>query len=136
MSYGTVAGWIAYAAARGTTVADNPASAQALQRGADHIRFAWVARFLPGYDENSAGVEEATYEAATLELATPGLFAGTFTPAQQKILTGVGQIRWSTTGDTDTTDAWANATPTSVKVAAILSPYMPGKYQFGLKAIG
>jgi hypothetical protein len=136
MGYGTVTGWISYAAARGQTVADDPASAAALQRAADHIRFAWVEQFLPGYDADSANVEEATYEAATLELATPGLFAGTFTPAQQKVLTEVKGIKWTPITGTDSDDAFANATPTSIKIAAMLSRYMPGKLNVSIKAVG
>lgn len=132
----TLAGWIAYASARGLTVADEPASEQALVRGADYIAFHYVAQFLPGYDASSANVDEATYEAAALELATPGFWTASFTPAQQKVLTGVGDIRWTVSGSTDSSDAWANATPTSTKIAAMLSQYMPGKYQIGLSAVG
>jgi hypothetical protein len=136
MAYGTVTGWIAYAAARGQIVADNAASAAALQRAADHIRFAYVAKFLPGFDADSDNVEEATYEAAALELATPGLFSGTFTPAQQKVLTEVKGIKWTPIMGTDSDDSFANATPTSVKIAAMLDRYMPGKHLIGLRAIG
>jgi hypothetical protein len=132
----TIAGWIAYAAARGATVVNNAASAAALVRGEDHIRFHYVARFLPGYDETAPNVEEAIYEAAALELATPGFFSTAFTPAQQKTLTRAGSIAWTVTGSTDSTDAWANATPTSTKIAAMLAPYMQGKFSIGLKAVG
>ena len=132
----TVAGWITYAGLRGLVVADEPASEQALVRGVDHIMFHYVAKFLPGFDETSPNVEEAMYEAAALELATPGFFTTSFTPAQQKALTKVGSIAWTVTGSTDSADAWANATPTSTKIAAMLAPYMPGKYQIGLRAVG
>lgn len=132
----TLAGWITYAAARGLTVASASASEQALVRAADYIRFHYVAKFLPGYDETSPNVDEAIYEAAALELTTPGFWTNTFTPAQQKVLTGVGDIRWTVTGSTDSADAWANASPTSTKIAAMLAPYMPSKYQIGLKTVG
>jgi hypothetical protein len=136
MSYGTVAGWITYAAARGVTVADTAASAAALQRAADYIRYHYVAQFLPPHDETAPEVEPATYEAAAYELAEPGFFAKTYTPAQQKVLTGVEGIRWTVTGSTDSADAWANAAPTVTKVAAMLDPYMPGKYRVGVRALG
>lgn len=132
----TLAGWITYAGLRGLVVADEPASEQALVRGADYIRFHYIAQFLPGYDETSPNVDEAIYEAAALELTTPGFWTTTFTPAQQKVLTGVDTIRWTVTGGTDSADAWANASPTSTKIAAMLARYMPGKYQIGLKAVG
>lgn len=128
--------WITYAAARGLTVANAPASEQALVRAQDYILYHYVSQFLPGYGADSPYVDEATYEAAALELATPGFFTTSFTPAQQKVLTGVGDIRWTVTGSTDSADAWANATPTSTKIAAMLDRYMPGKFQIGLKAVG
>ena len=132
----TLEGWIAYAALRGLTVADEPASEQALVRGTDYIRFNYVAQFLPGYDETSPYVDDATYEAAALELATPGFWTSTFTPSQQKVLTGVGEIRWTVTGGSDSNNAWTNASPTSTKIAAMLAPYMPGRFQIGLRAVG
>jgi hypothetical protein len=132
----TLAGWIAYAALRGLTVVDEPASAQALVRGEDYIRFNYIAKFLPGYDDTSPNVDEATYEAAALELAAPGFWTTTFTPSQQKVLTGVGDIKWTVIGSTDSNDAWANASPTSTKIAAMLAPYMPGRFSIGLTAVG
>lgn len=132
----TLAGWIAYAALRGLVVAEGPASEQALVRGSDYIRFTYIARFLPGYDETSPNVDEAIYEAAALELATPGFWTTSFTPSQQKVLTGVDTIKWTVIDSVDSNDAWANATPTSTKIAAMLAPYMPGRFQIGLKAVG
>lgn len=132
----TLAGWIAYAALRGTTVANDSDSEAALVRAQDYIRYNYIAKFLPGYDETSPYVDEATYEAATFELATPGFWSTTFTPAQQKVLTGVGDIRWTVTGSTDSVDVWVDASPTSTKIAAMLAPYMPGKYRVGLSAVG
>lgn len=123
----TVAGWIAYAGLRGQVVMDEPASEQALVRATDHIMFHYVAKFLPEFDETSPNVDEAVYEAAALELATPGFFTKSFTPSQQKVLTGAKGITWTVTGSTDSADAWANATPTSTKIAAMLAPYMPRK---------
>jgi hypothetical protein len=132
----TLAGWIAYAGLRGLVVASNAASEQALVRGSDYILFHYVAKFMPGFDATSPNVDEAIYEAAALELATPGFFTKSFTPAQQKVLTGAGSIRWSVVEGSDSSDAWANATPTSTKIAAMLARYMPGKFLIGLKSIG
>jgi hypothetical protein len=132
----TLAGWIAYAALRGLTVANETASEQALVRGTDYIRFNYINKFLPGYDETSPYVDDAIYEAAAFELTTPGFWTSTFTPSQQKVLTRAGDIGWTVTGGTDSNDAWINASPTSTKIAAMLSPYMPGRFQIGLKAIG
>lgn len=132
----TLAGWTTYAGLRGTTVANEAASEQALVRGTDYIMFNYVAKFLPGYDETSPNVDEAIYEAAALELTTPGFWTSTFTPSQQKVLTGVDTIKWTMTGGVDSNDAWANASPTSTKIAAMLAPYMPGRFQIGLSAVG
>jgi len=132
----TLAGWTTYAGLRGLVVANETTSEQALVRAADYIRFHYVEQFLPGYDETSPNVDEATYEAAAFELTTPGFWTTTFTPAQQKVLTGAGEIRWTVTGSTDSADAWANASPTSTKIAAMLDRYMPGKYRVGLRAVG
>ena len=132
----TLAGWISYAALRGLTVANEPASEQALVRGQDYINYNYISRFLPGYDETSPYVDEAIYEASAFELATPGFWTTTFTPAQQKTLTKVGEISWTVSGSTDSDEAWVNASPTSTKIAAMLARYTPGKFQVGLKAVG
>lgn len=95
MLYGTVADWITYAAARGLTVVDEPASEQALQRASDYIRTRYVLRFLPEYDGTEDEVEEATYIAAAFELSDPGFWAKTFTPSQVKVLTEVKGIKWT-----------------------------------------
>lgn len=132
----SLADWITYAGLRGLTVANETASDQALVRATDYIAYNYVAQFLPGYDVDSPYVDEATYEAAALELTTPGFWTTTFTPAQQKVLTGVDTIRWTVTGGSDSSDAWANASPTSTKIAAMLSAYMPGRFMIGLSAVG
>lgn len=94
----TVAGWIAYAADRGDVVADDTPSAAALVRAQDYILHTYIRKFSAGYDADSDYVDEATYIAAGLELATPGFFTKTFTPDQQKILTEVKGIKWTATG--------------------------------------
>lgn len=117
----TVAGWIAYAAARGDTVTDDAASAAALVRAQDYILHHYVTRFAEGFSAASDYVDEAIYEAANLELATPGFFSRTYTPDQQKVLTEVQGIKWTVRGEASGSDA---ATPVSTKIEAMLRPYM------------
>jgi hypothetical protein len=122
--YGTLADWRAYAAARGNTAptdaADDLAGA-ALQRASDHIQYRYVANLIPGYDDTLAVVEPATYEAANLELATPGFFSKTYTPAEQKVLTAVGPLKWTVTGDAKST---YGASPVSTLIEAMFEPYV------------
>jgi hypothetical protein len=107
MAYGTVADWQEYASARGNTApsaADAGTASAALERASDYMRARYVLRLAEGYDETHADVIEATYIAASLELDTPGLFGGAYKPADAKVLTGVGELRWdrmpgSRTGD-------------------------------------
>ena len=117
----TVAGWISYAAARGDTVADDVDSAAALVRATDYVTFHYVSRFAAGYDLTSPNVDEAIYEAAKLELAKPGFFNKTFTPAEQKVLVQVDSIRRQPVGDMSGSVA---AMPVSAKIEAMLRPYM------------
>ena len=116
----TVADWITYAALRGLTVTDDAASAQALTRASDYIRTRYVLRFSNEYDIDSAQAVEATYIAAAYELKTPGFWAKTFTPSQVKVLTGVGEIKWSVV-DTGMKGADAQL-PTSPAIDALLIP--------------
>ncbi|UOA14517.1 hypothetical protein [Sulfitobacter dubius] len=117
----TVEGWIAYAALRGDTVADDQASAAALVRGQDYIDLHYVNRFGSAVRVDEKIVEKAIYEAAKLELATPGFWSKTYTPNQQKVLTAVGEIKWTVRGDASGPDA---ATPVSTKIDSMLRPYM------------
>lgn len=120
----SLVGWRAYAAARGNqapTVAADDVAGAALVRASDHIRYAYVARLLPGYDESLAVVEPATYEAANLELATPGFFSKVFTPGEQKVLTQAGDIKWTVVGDASKPGA---ATPVSTLIEAMFAPYL------------
>lgn len=89
----SVSGWIDYAALRGTVVADNTASAQALQRARDYIRTRYMIRL--GLDDDDANVIEATYIAAGYDLASPNFWQKTYTPAQAKVLTQAGKIQWT-----------------------------------------
>jgi hypothetical protein len=135
---GTIAGWRTYASERGSTAptyaADDLATA-ALVRASDHILYSYVASFLPGYDETLPIVTLAAYEAALLELATPGFFSATYTPSQQKVLTEVKGIRW-TMKDASTDVDRDEAVPVSTKVEAMLRPYLARKFRIGLSAVG
>lgn len=117
----TVTGWIAYAAERGDTVADDADSAAALVRASDYITYHYVTRFGSAVTVDQDVVDKATYEAANLELATPGFWTKTFTPDQQKVLTQVGDIKWQVRGDASGSQA---ATPVSTKIEAMLRPYL------------
>ena len=108
--YGDLSGFRAYALARGDsapTDASDLLATAALVRASDMIRLRYVPNLLAGYgvDFIPAGsvlplVEEAAYIGASFELTTPGFFSRTYTEAEQKVLTGVGQIKWTVTGST------------------------------------
>lgn len=125
MSLGTVDGWIAYAAASGGVVESNDVSSQALVRAQRYINAIYITRFIAPADENSDGVEDAVYEAAKLELATPNFFNRTFTPAQQRVLTGVDSIRWTVVTPNSRNRAGAQASPISTIIDGLLSRYLP-----------
>lgn len=143
--YGTIAGWRAYALARGDnkpTDAEAGIATAALTRASDYIRFRYVANLLPGYgiDFTPAGytlplVEEAAYIAASFELATPGFFSKTYTSSEQKVLTEVKGIKWSVTGNSSKTYA---AMPASTLIEALFEPYItdPDASGFLLLSIG
>lgn len=117
----TVEGWIAYAGLRGDTVADDQASAAALVRGQDYIDFHYVNRFGSAVKVDEETIDKAIYEAAKLDLAAPGFWSKTYTPDQQKVLTAVGEIKWTVRGDASGPDA---ATPVSTKIDSMLRPYL------------
>lgn len=131
MTYGTLAGWRAYAAARGDnapTAASDATALAALVRGSDMIRLRYVANLLAGYGVNFVPVgsdlplvEEGAYIAASLELANPGFFSTTYTAAEQKVLTEVKGIKWTVTGETGGTYA---AMPVSTLIEALFEPYI------------
>lgn len=129
--YGTLAEWRAWATARGNSAPTDATDADAtaaLVRASDYVRLRYVANLLPGYDVSlqPAGfdyplVDEATYIAAVLELTTAGFFSKTYTASEQKVLTGVGSIRWTVTGDADKT---YGAMPVSTLIEAMFEPYV------------
>lgn len=81
----------------------------------------YINRFASGYDADSDNVDEATYEVANLELATPGFFSKTETLDQQMVLTEVKGIKWTVRGDASGAEA---ATPISTMIEAMLRPYL------------
>lgn len=115
----TVAGLITYAALRGTTIANDAATAVSLQRASDYIRTRYVIRY--SLDATTDAVIEATYIAVPYDIATPGFWQTTFTPAQTKVLTQADTIKWEVTGGATGADAQL---PTSPAIDALLSPYM------------
>lgn len=143
--YGSIADFRAYALARGnnapTAASDDDATA-ALVRASDMVRLRYVANLLPGYDTTLQPtgfehplVEEASYIAAGLELSTPNFFSQSYTPAQQKVLTGVGQISWTVTGDARSK---FSAMPVSTLIEALFEPYVVpvDPPYFSFRAIG
>lgn len=136
---GTITEWRAYATARGVTepsAASDADATAALVRGSDYVIYHYVANFIPGYDETVPEVELATYEAASIELATPGFFSTVYTPDQRKVLVGVDSIKWQVAeggkGDLDREAAM----PVSAKIDAMLRRYMQRNMRFGITAIG
>jgi hypothetical protein len=143
--YGDLAGWRAYALARGdnapTNATDEVATA-ALVRGSDYIRYRYVANLLPGYDETftPAGYEAplaelGAYIAAGYELAKPGFFSKVYTPSEQKVLTEVKGIKWTVTGQGGAT---YGSSPTSSLIDAMFYPYIMDRDRAGfmLRAVG
>lgn len=128
--YGTIADWRAYALARGDnspTAADDDLATAALVRASDYIKFHYVTRFVGAYGEASEGVEEATYIAAGLELSKPNFFTKTYSPAEQKVLTGVDSIKWTVTGKPEDINGIPQAAPVHSMIDAMLLRYMPPK---------
>ena len=113
----TIGGWIDRAAERGVTVADDTEAAQALVRASDYVRIHYVVRY--GLPEDHQGVDEAVYIAAGYELATPGFWSKTYTPAEQKVLTKVDKIQWTPAGVAHGPSA---ALPVSPDIHALLAP--------------
>lgn len=122
--YGSLTDWRAYATARGFSApaqASDDAALAALVRASDHIKFRYVANLCAGYDEALDVVELATYEAAALELTTPGFFTKTYTPSEQKVLTEVGPIKWTVVGGAKGVYA---SSPTCTLIDAMFAPFI------------
>lgn len=134
--YGTISDWRAYATARGFSApgdASDTLATAALIRASDYIKYTYVQHFTSGYDDTLEVVEFAAYEAALLELETPGFFTASFTPAEQKVLTEVKGIKWTVVGGAEGAEG---ATPVSTKVDAMLA-HMVGKNRgIGIMSVG
>jgi len=121
----TLAGFRAYHGERGSDVptsASDTAATTALVRAGDYVRNEYAQRFLPQYVDDIADLtENAVYEAALFELATPDFFSATYTEADAKVLVGVGDISWQFTGRNG-----GNRVPTSTKIEAMMRPYVAG----------
>lgn len=130
---GTVAGWITYAAERGTTIEDNAASSAALVRASDYIELNYVQNFASGYDATSPGVEQAAYIAAALELASPGALSKTTDPSTLgKVLTKVDSIQWTVPAGAIPSRTEARSAPVNSTIEALLRKYMGGSAVGGL----
>lgn len=119
----TADGLTTYANDRGVELSNNSVLEQeaALVRARDYIRYHYVTRFGNSITVDQDIIDAATYEAAIVELGDPGFWTRTYTPDQQKVLVGVGDIKWQVRGDVSGTDA---ATPVSTRIEAMLRPYM------------
>jgi len=143
--YGTIEGWRAYALARGDnapTAADDALATAALVRASDYVRVRYVANLLAGFSAETVPDghdlplgEEGAYIAASIELAQPNFFGRTYTPSEQKVLTGVASIRWTVTGDANGTYA---AMPVSTILEALFEPFIMNRDrdQFMLRSVG
>lgn len=120
----TVEDFRTYATQRGNTAPDDASdedATSALVRAGDHITYHYVRRFRSTVTVDETDLDAATYEAAILELAAPGFFNKTFTPAEQKVLTKVGDIEWQVRGNASGAEG---ATPVSTRINDILARYM------------
>ena len=118
---GTTTSFITYAAARGTVIADNAATLQALVRASDYIQYTYLDG--SSCTADSPNVVEAVYEAAMAELAEPGIWTRTYTPAEQEVLIAVDGIKWAVTGDASKGGA---AIPRSTKIETMLRQCIGG----------
>lgn len=128
-----LAGFRVYALARGNnspTEATDSAAEAALVRGGDYIADEYVANFLPAYaDPLPEAVDDAIYEAAIIELASPGALSKTYTEGADKALVAVEGIKWEFTGRKG-----GSQVPKSTKIEAKLRPYMGGATKTLLRA--
>lgn len=144
--YGTIAGWRAYATARGDnapTAATDANATAALVRASDYVRARYIANL---FSSNTADTipsgytlplgEEGAYIAASFELATPGFFSKTYTPAQQKVLTKAGSVSWTVVGEG--ASAIYGAMPTSTLLDAYFRPFVfdRNKPSFNMLSVG
>lgn len=128
---GTIAAWRAYATERGVsapTDASDESATAALVRAGDYITHNYVRYFYEDYTVDSPYVEDATYEAALLELNTAGFFSATYTPGKQKILSKVEGISWTVV---DSDASRPTYVPVSTAVDQMLRHYMRRNFVVG-----
>lgn len=135
MLYGTVSGWRAYATERGNgapAAATDPLASAALQRASDYIYYHYAQQATMTIPVELA--ECATYEAANFELAKPGFFNKTYSPAEMKVLTEVEGIKWTVVGNAAGQDG--SMMPTSTLIDAMLERYVGRNAGIGIWSIG
>lgn len=134
MIYGSIAAWRVYATERGNGApaeATDPVASAALQRASDYIFFHYEKKAICTIPADV--LEAAAYEAANLELTTPGLFRTSYTPAEAKVLTEVDGIKWTLIGDGMTVSSMM---PVSSIIEAMLDDYVARSVGVGLRALG
>lgn len=127
----TVEEYRTYHADRGNdepTQATTAAATASLLRATDYITYHYLTRITADVPVDL--VDRAIYEAAALELATPGFWTKTYTPDQQKVLTKVGEIQWTLRESKGGAEA---ATPVSTKIEGMLRPYI--MHYFGVRTV-
>ena len=72
-------------------------------------------------DAVPARVVSASYEAALIELRTPGFFSKTFTESEKKVLVKVQSISWVYTGNSK---GDRSSSPTSTVIENLLAPIL------------
>lgn len=77
-------------------------------------------------------VIDASYEAAFLTLSNPSIFATTYTPGTNKVLTEVKGIKWEVVGDASASGAMI---PISTVIEGILAPLLSPKTQPALMVV-
>jgi hypothetical protein len=142
--YGTDEGFATYIEANGLIVPTGGNVAAARQRGSMYVDGTYGRRF-PGvpaagaaqdrawprtgavdrYGNAITGIPErivsASYEAAAVELRTPGALSRTYTPAEQKVLVEVKGIKWQVTGDAN---AKGSSIPIVTAIEGLLAPLL------------
>jgi hypothetical protein len=130
--YGTLVDFRSYATARGDnapTAATDDVATAALVRASDYIRTRYVLRMELDTPETDGNVIEATYIAARREIATPGFWTTTFSPAQAKTLVEVKGIKWQPIGAKEFGLSGRDlVAPMDPAIDALLRPYgdLPG----------
>lgn len=143
--YGDDSGFNSWLTSNGYSLPSGaPSEAVLRERGSVYLDGTYAGRF-PGTPTNGAAQERewprtdatdrygnalasntvpqrvinASYQAAYLEATSPGIFATTYTPGNNKVLTAVDTIKWTVVGD-----ASDGMTPISTAIEGILYPLL------------